>query len=156
MIEEMYVALWEELTGWCRAMAGDRALAEELVQEAFLRAMQRVSVLEELVPEQRRAWMYRTVKNLYLDRLRRMRRHTSLEGEQEAGLQIAAPVSPQSEVEWLQLLECLPDMEGMLFSLRYLQGYNSTQIGKLLSIPPGTVRSKLSSARRHLREMIGG
>ena len=30
MVEALYAELWEELTGWCRSMAGDRTLAEEL------------------------------------------------------------------------------------------------------------------------------
>lgn len=59
-------------------------------------------------------------------------------------------------IEWEDLLNSLPDMEGVLFAMRYLQGYNSTQIGEIFSMPPGTVRSKLSSARKHLQEAIGG
>ena len=61
-----------------------------------------------------------------------------------------------SELEWQELLASLPDEEGLLFTMRYLQGYNSKQLGEFLDMPPGTVRSKLSSARKHLRDAIGG
>ena len=47
MIDELYNSLYKELTGWCTAMTGSRALAEDLVQEAFLRALINVSLLEE-------------------------------------------------------------------------------------------------------------
>lgn len=60
------------------------------------------------------------------------------------------------ETEWRCLLEDLPEEEGRVFVMRYLMGYNSRQIGELLSLPPGTVRYKLSSARKRLRIMIGG
>ena len=57
-------------------------------------------------------------------------------------------------VEWELLLNSLPDLEGVLFTMRYLLGYNSKQIGELFQLPPGTVRSKLSLARKHLREAL--
>ena len=60
------------------------------------------------------------------------------------------------DLEWQQLLSTLPDEEELLFTMRYLQGYNSKQLGELFGMPSGTVRSKLSSARKHLREAIGG
>ena len=56
----------------------------------------------------------------------------------------------------MQLLARLPETERVLIVMRYLQGYNSTQIGQILELPPGTVRTKLASARKHLKEMIGG
>ena len=71
MIDELYDSLYKELTGWCTAMTGSRTLAEDLVQEAFLRALINAGLLEELDAAKRRAWMYRTVKNLYIDRKRR-------------------------------------------------------------------------------------
>jgi RNA polymerase sigma-70 factor (ECF subfamily) len=37
-----------------------------------------------------------------------------------------------------------------------LEGYNSKQIGDILLLSPGTVRSKLSSARQHLKRILGG
>lgn len=155
MIERLYEELRAELVGWCRSMTGDTSLAEELVQEAFLRAMFHETDLALLGHAQRRAWLYRTVKNLFIDRKRREKRQISLEEAQEGGLDIAA--EPQwHEGEWIELLEALPDMEGRLFAMRYLQGFNSTQIGGILQMPAATVRSKLASARKHLREMIGG
>jgi len=59
-------------------------------------------------------------------------------------------------VEWKEILAELPGVEGVIFTLRYLEGYNSNQIGKMLSLPPGTVRFKLSSARQHLKKTLGG
>ncbi|WP_242838233.1 RNA polymerase sigma factor [Butyrivibrio proteoclasticus] len=45
-------------------------------------------------------------------------------------------------------------LEGKILVLRYFDGYSSTQIGQLLGLPPGTVRSKLHEARKHLKDML--
>ena len=55
MIDELYDTLYQELAGWCTAMVGSRTQAEDLVQEAFLRAMLNTGLLEELDAGKRRA-----------------------------------------------------------------------------------------------------
>ena len=87
MIDELYDSLYQELTGWCTAMAGSRTQAEDLVQEAFLRAMLNTGLLQELDAGKRRAWMYRTVKNLYIDRKRREAFETMVEQMPEEGVE---------------------------------------------------------------------
>jgi DNA-directed RNA polymerase specialized sigma24 family protein len=42
----------------------------------------------------------------------------------------------------------------MLFGLRYLSGYTSREIGDFLGIPPGTVRARLSLAKKHLQAAL--
>ncbi|MDO4454050.1 MAG: sigma-70 family RNA polymerase sigma factor [Eubacteriales bacterium] len=51
------------------------------------------------------------------------------------------------------MLKILPDEERVLFVMRYLQGYTSSEIGRMFQIPDGTVRSRLASARRKLRQI---
>ncbi|MBQ7796608.1 MAG: RNA polymerase sigma factor [Lachnospiraceae bacterium] len=152
MIEGLYLTYYSELVKWCSKMTKNLSLAEELVQEAFLRAMLHEETLATLGEKQRRAWLYRVIKNLYVDRTRRN------------SYEIVVEVIPESvdesedvaNLEWEQLLESLPDMEGVLFAMRYLQGYNSEQLSQIFHMPSGTIRSKLSSARKHLKEAIGG
>ena len=102
--------------------------------------------------KQRRSWLYRTVRNLHIDQLR----HTSKETIVDELPESRKESEEMTAIEWENLLNSLPDMEGVLFTMRYLQGYNSKQIGEIFSIPPGTVRSKLSSARKHLQDALGG
>lgn len=152
MIEELYKKYHPELIRWCYNMTGNLHTAEELVQEAFLRAMLHKDVLDKLKEQQCRSWIYRTTKNLYVDRVRHGRKETIVE-EFEKQQKYSEEIV---RLEWEQLLETLPDMEGVIFTLRYLEGYNSNQIGEMLSLPPGTVRCKLSSARQHLKKSLGG
>ena len=150
MIDELYDSLYKELMGWCTAMAGNKTLAEDLVQEAFLRALINAKLLEELDSCKRRAWMYRTVKNLYIDRKRRETFETMQEQIPQEGFEEAEYTKIDDE----QLLTVLTQEERILFTLRYLEGYNSAELGKLFGLPPGTVRSRLSSARKRLRQSL--
>lgn len=150
MIEELYEKYHQKLAWWCEKMTGNLRTAEELVQEAFLRAMLNEELLSALDENQQRAWLYRTVKNIYIDRIRHTNRETVVERLPEVQKEQEEMIT----VEWELLLNSLPDMEGLLFTMRYLMGYNSKQIGEMFQIPPGTVRSKLSLARKHLREAL--
>lgn len=152
MIEALYHLCQKELTDWCQYMTCDRTQAEDLVQEAFLRALLHADLLHTLNESQRRAWMYRTVKNLYVDKIRHSFRETVTDRMPET----AADTAGFSETDIAMLLSVLPDEERMLFVMRYLQGYNATELGKIFCQPPGTIRSKLSSARKHLREAMKG
>ncbi len=150
MIDELYKALYQELTKWCVSMTGNRTLAEDLVQEAFLRALINAELLKELDLSRRRAWMYRTIKNLYIDKKRREAFETVMDELPEEGSTEAQYV----QIDDALLLSLLTEDEKSLFVLRYLEGYNSAELGKLFGLPAGTVRSKLSGARKHLRQML--
>lgn len=152
MIEELYERFQKELTAWCRGMTRDEALAEDLVQEAFLRAMKNEAVLETLNQNQRRAWLYRTVKNLFIDWFRR----SNCEILQDAIPDRMEENEAYSEIDYDLLIQLLPKEESVLFELRYLQGYTSREIGKMFEMPEGTVRARLARARKHLREELNG
>ncbi len=150
MIEELYEKYHQELVMWCGNMTGNLRTSEELVQEAFLRAMLNEGLLLELDDKQQKSWLYRTVKNLYIDRIRHTCRETVVDNFPEKPKE----QEEMTAVEWESLLNSLPDMEGLLFTMRYLMGYNSRQIGEIFKLPSGTVRSKLSLARKHLRDAL--
>lgn len=150
IIEELYDICQKELLKWCSAMTRDPLTAEDLVQEAFLRALTNAEMLESLRPQQRKAWLYRTVKNLYLDRYRRASFEVILDDLPENGQE----TQEYAKVEADQLLFLLPPKERILFVMRYFQGYNAAELGKIFAMPPATVRSCLSRARKRLRAAI--
>lgn len=152
MIEQLYTAYYRELVIWCTTMTGDRSQAEDLVQEAFLRAMKHEGHLSVLEEKQKRAWLYRTVKNLFIDKIR----HASFETITTEMEETKDTVFEYSYdfLESEQLLQALPDEEQILFVMRYLQGYNSTELGRIFKLPAGTIRARLSSARKHLKEAL--
>ena len=71
MLEELYRDLRDELDPLVSpAMTQDRSTAEDLVQEAFWKAINNEAMLQTMTPPQRRAWLYQVVKNLFIDRTR--------------------------------------------------------------------------------------
>ena len=150
MIEELYASCYVELLNWCQTMTQNREQAEDLVQEAFLRAMKNEALLGTLKEKQRRSWLYRTVKNLFVDKVRHARFEVAVEKMPEG----SGEEQIYNEMDSKQLLTVLSEEERMLFVMRYLWGYNSAELGELFELPPGTVRAKLFSARKILRDAM--
>lgn len=151
--EELYKRHYPELLGYCLKACQDRAQAEDLAQEAFLKALQDPDTFEDLGPSQRRAWLFRTVKNLLCDRYRRCAVEERYLPELQADMAAAEPGYGQVEAQ--MLLQALPEQERTLFRLRYLEGYNASELAELLGLPPGTIRAKLSRSRKALKTLIG-
>lgn len=151
MWEELYEDHYKELIAYGTRMSGSRELAEDLVQETFVRAMMHTETVEDLSPGKRRAWLYRTFKNLFFDRCRRAvlertyEQNVRPEAAEDRGIQ---------EIENAMLLQSISPQERTIFQLRYFEGYTSEEISQMLNLPPGTIRSKLSRGRKHLKEKL--
>ncbi len=136
---------------YCTALTKNRSTAEDLVQDAYVRAMTHWGDLYKLERSQCRAWLYKTARNLFIDQARRQARETPAEEEQ---LALASFEEDLSQAAVAQLVGRLPEDERAIFSLRYFEGYNSKELGEIFSLPPATIRSRLASAKRRLREWL--
>ena len=81
MIAGLYRRYAPELVRYIRKYTEDQAAAEDIVQETFVRGMEHGSQLDVLEESQRRAWLYRTAKNICIDRARRVQAEPPWEGE---------------------------------------------------------------------------
>lgn len=149
MIEHLYQEFSKELLAWCRNMTGKGELAEDLVQEGYVRAMNHEDVLANLNQRQQRAWLYRTIRNLYVDYVR----HGAFETTAEILPETAQETGEYTDIDCFQMLNILPDEDRLLFVMRYLEGYTSAEIGNLFQLPDSTVRSRLALARKRLRKI---
>lgn len=135
---------------------GQREDAEDLVQEAFVAALQHIDSFDER--RDFRPWLLRIVANRALNaRQYRERRRTEALPEEAA----AATPSPTADVERHELeqrirqaLETLPERQRTIVQLSSFDGLSSADIGEILKIPAGTVRWELHQARRALRETL--
>ena len=153
MIETLFTEFHSCLLARCTALCRDSATAEDLVQETFLRALTHMGDLQDLSREQRRAWLYKTAQRLYIDHVRRAAREAAAD---PADLESAAFQEDFSAPAVGQLVDRLPPEERAIFTLRYFEGYNATELGEIFSLPPATVRSRLAAARRRLRIWLAG
>ena len=150
-IENLYGKFHKDLLSYCTAMTKNRSSAEDLVQETYLRAFTHWDDVEDLSTNQCRAWLYKTARNLFIDQVRKQSRETPSDEEQ---LALASFEEDLSEAAVAQLIGRLPDKEKSIFYLRYFEGYNSKDLGELFALPSATIRSRLVSAKRRLREWI--
>ena len=153
MWEELYKQHYRELLRKAMHICRNSAQAEDAVQDTFLRALQNVSVVEDLGPSQRRAWLFRALKNLLTDSFRR----NALENQYTMDLPPEAAVEQEpgfEDIENEQFLSKLPPEEQLVFRLRFLEGYTGAEISVMLNLPGGTVRSRLSRSRKKLQKML--
>ena len=140
-------------------LCGDTRLAEDMAQEAFLRAW---LALPSFRPQSSlRNWLYRIAVNATLDVLRR-RKDEPLEDEADRMYpdQTAGPETSLIEKERVALLQqamhSLPEAARSVLILREYGSLSYQEIANLLDIPVGTVMSRLNYARNRLRELLKG
>lgn len=152
MWDEIYQRHYPELLKYCMGACRDQELAEDLAQETFLKALQSADTFEDLGPSQKRAWLYRTMKNLLCDRYRRAVLENQYLQQSPEETTYMEPGIQQTENE--MILQKLTPEDRMLFTLRYMEGYNASEISQMLGIPTGTIRAKLSRCRKLLKHML--
>jgi len=149
--EELYEDHHKELISYGTHMNIGKELTEDLVQETFVKAMMNTDTLEDLSPAKRRAWLFRTFKNLFFDRYRR----AVLECEYSQNLQPEYLEDPGiQEIENAMVLQSISPQDRSLFQLRYFDGYTAEEISQMMNLPPGTVRSRLSRCRKILKQNL--
>ena len=151
MWEELYEDHYKELVAYGTRMSGSKELAEDLVQETFVKALMNTETVADLSPSKQRAWLFRTFKNLFFDRYRR----AILESEYEQNWQSEYIEDPgMQEIENAMLLQSIKAQDRAIFQLRYFDGYSAEEIAHMMNLPPGTIRSKLSRCRKFLKQNL--
>ena len=150
MIQDLYERHFEELRRYCLRLCRSGEQAVDLVQETFLKALEREQIMADYSPEQQRAWLYKAARNLFLDDMRRsalLRKKQGLLLDEEEGEE-----SGFSRAETELLLLRLPPELRTFFRLRYLEGYSAVELGEMFDLPSATVRTKLLRARQLLKK----
>jgi len=150
-VQDLYTKFHQELQAYCTAMTKSRSTAEDLVQETYLRAFTHWDDVEDLSTNQSRAWLYKTARNLFIDQVRKQSRESP--GAEER-LALTPFEVDLSEAAVAQLIARLPVTERTLFTMRYFEGYNARELGEIFDLPSGTVRSRLASAKKRLKDWI--
>jgi RNA polymerase sigma-70 factor, ECF subfamily len=149
------VVVLPQLRRYARALTGDFAWADDLVQDVTERALGRVSGFR--TGSNLRAWLFTIMRNLYIDQLRG-RRDIAVDDETAPWRQMAAPTG---EVDGLVLrdvqraLYLLPVEQREVMLLVCVEEMSYQEASVVLSVPAGTVMSRLSRAREHMRVLLG-
>jgi RNA polymerase sigma-70 factor, ECF subfamily len=145
-------ALWN----FClRLTHGDRALAEDVVQETLLRAWRHPAVLSR-GSDAGRAWLFTVARNIVIDEWRssRSRHEVTMEDPGNSTSQVSAADTTNELLQsWLvadALRSLSPDHRAVLIEC-YYRDQTIAQASRHLDIPEGTVKSRLHYALRALR-----
>jgi len=148
------------LRRYARVLAGDAARADDLVQETLARAWEKRRLWRP--GTDLRAWMFTIMHNVFVNQRASASReamHVSLDAETEGGESAwQVPVAPQqfTHVELSELLQQvgrLPVEQRETLMLAAVEELKYEEIATMLSVPVGTVMSRLSRAREKLRRM---
>ncbi|MFM7161587.1 MAG: RNA polymerase sigma factor [Planctomycetaceae bacterium] len=149
---------YAELYRYARRLSGSQADAEDLVQEAFLTLQAKGGQVRD--PTARRAWLFRVVRNAYLQRVRSPAQAVTERLSDDLLRELCDPASlePESldfDSEALQqALMQLPEEYRSALLLHYFRGLVCREIAAHLQIPLGTVLSRISRGKAALRELL--
>jgi RNA polymerase sigma-70 factor (ECF subfamily) len=129
--------------------------AEDVAQEAFVRAHRSLGQLRDR--ERFRAWLVRMTWRLAIDRLRadkrRAIREMTVEAEPGVTAEQLASAQERARRLWAAIDE-LPEKLRIALVLASMEGHDVAEVGRLLDIPEGTVKSRLFLARKQLAEKL--
>jgi RNA polymerase sigma-70 factor (ECF subfamily) len=152
--EELIMRHQSRVRNWLRQLARDTARADDLAQETFIRAWDRVEGLKE--PDRFSQWL---MKIAYTEFLQSQRKHASTQRmlesfeRESSGAQADEPGSAAADVA--KLLAVLNDEERAAMVLCYAHGYSHHEIAELTDRPVGTIKSQIARGKDKIRARFG-
>jgi RNA polymerase sigma-70 factor, ECF subfamily len=158
--EKLALPLLDPLYNFARWLSGDPDEARDLVQETFVKALRALGSFQE--GTNFRAWMFRILRNTFLTSRTGLERRMT-EQEDESGLEeavvtldtpeLAAIRRADTEMVQLAIAKLAPNFREVLL-LADIEEMKYYEVADALSIPIGTVMSRLARARKQVREYI--
>jgi RNA polymerase sigma-70 factor (ECF subfamily) len=160
----------DSLYGAALRLTRNRAAAEDLVQEAFLKAWRSFHTFQ--AGTNARAWLYKILMNAYIDSYRKAAREPELVDQEDvgdfylyakaqesdeyrrAGDPEAALLARIMDADVKAALEQVPEPFRVAVILADLEEFSYREIAEILGIPIGTVMSRLYRGRRHLQRLL--
>ncbi len=160
LFEELAMPLFGQLFNFAQWLTHDPSEAEDLVQETYVKALKGFSSFQP--GTNFRAWIYRILRNTFLTSRTGLRATATVPLDEEDSLEIPASTgTPESlfieraQEQLLQgAMEELPLHFREILLLCEVEEMSYQEISETLSIPIGTVMSRLSRARKALREIL--
>ena len=148
-IQELYAASYRRLLGQLIGFTGSVAEAEDVLQEAFVRALDRPRQL--LGADNPEAWLRTVAINLARRRWRRAQRFMGL-----APRLVDEPPDANADghVVLIQALRRLPAGQREVIALHHLSDLSVEQVAQTLGLPTGTVKARLSRGRAALSALL--
>lgn len=150
--DELIATHGRRLAAFLAQLVGDRALAEDLLQDTLLAAYRSRSDLHDV--DNAVAWLYAIARNRALDAGRRRRRQLAARARLRQSLPAHEP-DPSEAAAVRDLLERYLEREELaLLILRHLHGFDSRELAEVFGTSPDAIRQRLSRMRRRLAAAV--
>ena len=157
MIDQYIRQYGKRLFGLCMTLCGDPYEAEDLYQETWLKVVRNISRYDparEFEP-----WLTKICVNTYRNTLRRIARSPVLnfrDTREKDTMMQSVPAPEKKDYEPLyEAVRNLPEKMRLTVVLFYFEDMDIRSAAEVLGVPPGTVKSQLSKARKLLKEVLG-
>jgi RNA polymerase sigma factor (sigma-70 family) len=156
--EELAIPLFDSLYNFARWLAQNQNDAEDLVQETYLKAFRSYASFEP--GTNFRAWIFQILKNTFLGSCSKLERRMTLamDSEEDLPTTSATPESLLIELSDIEAvrsaIEQLPVIFREVILLSDVEDASYREIAEILSIPIGTVMSRLARARKMVRASL--
>lgn len=155
-LQDQLVALLPRLRRFARSLTHHAADADDLVQLALERALQKIDQWRE--GSRLDSWMFGIIHNAWIDEIRARRRRDRVLMPESAGEHIA-DLASDAPIERLSLEAAfaqLPDEQRVAVSLVLVEGLAYKEAAAVLNVPIGTVTSRIARGRATLSALLGG
>ena len=153
-IDERIASHIPQLRRYARALTRDYVAAEDLVQDTLERAWRRIGLWR--LGSNLRAWLFTIMHNIYVNQLK-ARKQTQAGDQVPSDLSVRPTQEDRLELRDLnKALRRLSTEQREVVLLVGLEQMSYEEVAKVLAIPIGTVMSRLSRGREHLRAMMAG
>ena len=153
--EMLYRKYAKKMYGICLSYAGDRDLAQDMLQDSFIKIFDRIRDFK--MEGSLEGWIRRVVTNTAIDHLRRQKRIQNYIADQpEAREDLPEPDALQKlqTQDVLDQVAKLPEGARIVFNLYALEGYTHKEIAQRLKITEGTSKSQFNRARKMLMSLL--
>lgn len=132
----------------------NRDNALEIVNDSFVKVFDQIGRFDNSLSF--KGWLNKIVINTSIDRFRKSNKNIFFDGNETFLVPDESPniLTQLSAQDILKLLNLLPDLHRMVFSLYEIEGYSHQEIAGLLKIPENTSRVYLTRAKKRLRELF--
>lgn len=152
----LYERYLPQVYGLCLRLTGNRQLAEDATQEAYLQVWRRIDTFRG--DSSFSTWLHSLTVNSTLSYLRKQKRWWQRLGDQEHFEAVAEQLedSPATDLsELLLLLPRLPERARLVFVLHAIEGYRQEQVARLMGTSTGTVKAQFHKASSQLKAWLG-
>ncbi|TMU84975.1 sigma-70 family RNA polymerase sigma factor [Bacillus sp. BHET2] len=160
-LRQLYQQYEKLIYSFSYKMTGDREIAEEVIQEVFMKLWKNHSPYDRSKGKFS-SWLLTMTRNTCLDAIRKRKKHESVEYIEKDSLQVSYD-TPDDQLEWKEkgaairaCIHSLKDDQQKIVQLFYFKGLTQQSIAESTDIPLGTVKGRIRLALKHLHTCLKG